>query len=132
MVLAATLEVAGGRTDNVAEAEAPGWQARLGQLGAVMGWQGRIVVIPDEELPEALLPEAFLSGLPNFQRMPDYHQDYRSDSSRIRRELGYGEVVTVPDGLRLTTAWVIANPPPTTPENWFDYEAEDRLLRSLR
>ena len=131
VVLAATRALATGRMYNVAEAEIPNWHERLQQLARVMGWQGRVVVVPDDTLPEELVPESFLRSVANFQRMPDYQQDYLMDSSRIRAELGYCEILSVDEGLRKTIAWISDSPPSTTPPHRFDYEAEDRLLESL-
>ena len=53
------------------------------------------------------------------------------DSTRIRRELGYEEIVPYDEGLRRTIAWQRANMPSAIDEDSFDYKGEDQVLASL-
>lgn len=86
-------ERATGRTYNVGERETPTWAERLTELGAAAGWTGRIVAVPAEELPAE-------------ERMPlDYRHHLAVDTSRIRAELGYQEVVGREEGIARTIAW---------------------------
>jgi hypothetical protein len=57
----------------------------------------------------------------------DYSQDLAYDTSRIRSELGYREVVSVDEGLRRTVAWLRAHPPELDAAQ-YDYAAEDAAL----
>jgi nucleoside-diphosphate-sugar epimerase len=91
--LAATDRRAGSRVYNVGEAETPSMAERLEELGRAIGWGGRVLAVPVDELP----PE---------QRMPlDFAHDLVMDSSRIRRELGFRERVSRAAGLERTIEW---------------------------
>jgi len=50
------------------------------------------------------------------------------DSSRIRRELGYEERVSLDEALKRTIAWERANPPKEIDPKEFDYAGEDAFL----
>ena len=56
-----------------------------------------------------------------------------ADTTRIRRELGYREVVSREDGLRRALEWYAAEPPedPKRAGN-LEYEAEDAALVTIR
>ena len=93
VVLAATNGRAAGRIYNVGDAQTPTWIERLEEWARIAGWRGRIVAVPPAELPEE-------------QRMPlDYRHHLAVDTSRIRAELGYAEVVPRDEGIRRTIAW---------------------------
>jgi nucleoside-diphosphate-sugar epimerase len=86
------------------------------RIAAVVGWDGRIVTVPAPLLPESLR----LDG--------NFEQHFDVDSSRIRDELGYAEVVDERTALERTIEWERANPP----EGFeVDYDAEDAVLASL-
>jgi hypothetical protein len=57
-------------------------------------------------------------------------QHWEVDSSRIRRELGYREPVSIDEGIRHTIEWERANPinPGEFNPHPFDYAAEDAAL----
>jgi len=93
VVLAVTNPRAAGRTCNVGEAETPTWAERIEELGRVAGWKGRVVPVPAVELPE------------NLRNPADFSRHLVVDSSRIRSELGYREVVSREDALRRTIEW---------------------------
>jgi len=76
-----------------------------------------VVALPAIQLPPSLRREMF-----------DFSQQYEVDSSRIRRELGYSEIVSFDEALRRTIAWERANPPEKIPPENFDYAAEDAAL----
>ena len=56
------------------------------------------------------------------------------DTSKLRERLGYRDAVPARKAVRLTTQWLIANPPKpggyeeTALQDPFDYAAEDRLV----
>lgn len=115
-VLAATEERATGRVYNVGEPETPPWAEWVRRIGRAAGWTGDVVAVPSGRMPEAM-------------RSPlDFRQHWVVDTSRIRQELGYAEVVPVDEALRRTVAWERANPPATVPPEWFDYAAEDAVM----
>jgi len=118
IALAATSDAATGRTYNVAELDAPselGWAQRV---GAQMGWDGELVVLPDERTPNHL------------RRPGNAAQDWVVDSTRIRAELGYAEVVDRDDALARTIAWERETPARGFAPHVFDYAAEDAALAS--
>jgi nucleoside-diphosphate-sugar epimerase len=90
--LAATDDRAAGRTYNVADPVAFSEEEWVRRIAGVHGWQGELVFVSKE------------------QRW-DLQQDYVVDSSRIRAELGYAELIDPDEALRRTIAWERANPP---------------------
>jgi nucleoside-diphosphate-sugar epimerase len=119
VALAVMDDRAAGRVYNVGE-ENPGteadWTARI---ASAVGWQGRIVTVPKDRLPAHLDPEA------------DTSQPLVTDTSALRRELGWRETVDPDEALRTTIAWERANPPATIDPKAYDYEAEDAVLREV-
>ncbi|MBI2300718.1 MAG: NAD-dependent epimerase/dehydratase family protein [Armatimonadetes bacterium] len=116
IALAVTDERAVGRIYNVAETQALSTREWVEAIGAAAGWSGRVVVVPDEQLPEALSS----GGAPA--------QDLVADSSRIRAELGFAEPVAREEALVRTVAWERANLPANVPDLAEVYAAEDTLL----
>jgi nucleoside-diphosphate-sugar epimerase len=84
------------------------------RIAAVVGWEGSIVTVP--RLPDPLHIDV------------DFNQHYDLDTSRIRAELGYAEVVDERTALERTIEWERANPPEVFDA---DYDAEDAVLASL-
>ena len=97
--LAVTVDRAAGEVFNVAEEHAFTERAWIERIAAVVGWHGEVVTLPPEVMP----PRPF-SDL-------DWRQDLVLDTTRIRDQLGYAEVVDPDDGLRATVEWEGANPP---------------------
>lgn len=85
--------------------------ARL--VGQAAGWDGAIVALPRDRLPEALVPRF------------DTAQPLVTDTSRIRHELGYAEPVPRDEALRRTVAWRRAHPSADVDPAAFDDVAED-------
>jgi nucleoside-diphosphate-sugar epimerase len=119
IVLAATDDRAAGRVYNVGEAEALPWAEWARAVVRAAGGTGEVVVVPDELLPTHL-------GLDL-----NAEQDLLTDTSRIRRELGYREEVPREEALRRTVEWERANPPEKMDPEAFDYAAEDAALEAL-
>jgi nucleoside-diphosphate-sugar epimerase len=116
IALAATSDAAIGRTYNIAELDAPSeleW-ARL--VAARMQWDGEFVVLPDVQTPAHL------------RRPGNAAQHWIADSTRIRDELGYAEVVTRDEAIDRTIAWERETPPGSFMPHAFDYAAEDAAL----
>lgn len=111
-----TSEHSGGRVFHVAEADHVTEFEWVQRIAAAAGWQGEIVALPDEQLPESL-------------RLPyDTAQVWTLNSSAIRRDLGYTETTAPDDAMRKTVAWERENPPTSDNSEASDYEAEDEAL----
>jgi nucleoside-diphosphate-sugar epimerase len=79
--------------------------------------------------PPAVVPLPATQLPPSLRRdMLDFTQQYEVDSSRIRRELGYSELVPFDQALRRTITWERANPPEKINPEDFNYPAEDAAL----
>lgn len=113
IVLAVTHPAAAGRIYNVGEEPALTEAEWIRKIGAVAGWQGEVVPVPEAALPD----------LPDLST----EQDLVLDTSRIRRELGFREVVSLEEGLGRTIRWERDHPPEPLPSPP-DYAAEDRAL----
>jgi nucleoside-diphosphate-sugar epimerase len=114
--LAATCDAAAGRVYNVGEEMTPTREEWARRIGDADGWTGRVVVLPRDHFPESLV----LGG--------DFSHDLALDTSRLRRELGYREVVSEDEALRRTIAWERDNPPAGIDPKNFDYASEDAVL----
>jgi nucleoside-diphosphate-sugar epimerase len=119
VVRAVTTESAAGRIYNVGEEDASSEYEWVRAIGDVAGWDGRIIVVQEDRLPDR-----FASGMHTSQHLV-------ADSSRIRKELGYDEQVSRNEALRRTISWERANPPDPYDAAQFDYDAEDALLKKL-
>jgi nucleoside-diphosphate-sugar epimerase len=116
IVLALSNKVAAGRIYNVGDGASfteADWIRRVGEAAR---WKGDVVPVP----------EALLTGFPPLA--PE--QDLVLDTSRIRRELGYRDVVPLETGLQRTVAWERSHPPEPAPAAP-DYAAEDRALEQV-
>ena len=114
IALAATHPRARGRAYELCEPHAFNEAEWAQQVALAMGWRGRIVITPAalaRRCPSAAAAAA--------------------DSSRIRAELGYREVVSPAHALAATLAWEQAHPPLPSDAARLDYAGEDALLRSL-
>lgn len=118
IALAAISDRARGRIYNVCEEPAFSdleWQTRIAKL---LGWPGKLTVLPRERTPKHLLKP----GSPA--------QHMVASSERIRRELGYGEIVEIDEAIPRTAYWELRNPPSSIPLQQFDYAAEDAALET--
>jgi nucleoside-diphosphate-sugar epimerase len=118
-VLAVTDERATGRTYNVGEPDALTWAEWVRAIGRAAGWDGAIVTLPRDRLPGYLRSD------------DNTGQHLVVDSTRIRQELGYREVVARGEALRRTVSWERGHPPEAFDPERFDYAAEDALLAAL-
>lgn len=119
IVLAATGERARGRIYNVGEPHTATIAEWVQEIGRKVGWQGQIIAVPDERLPEHLTLKV------------GENQDILVDTTRIRKELGYREPVALADALERAIAWERANPPEKIAAEEFDYAVEDAIIASL-
>jgi nucleoside-diphosphate-sugar epimerase len=123
VALAATDDRAAGRIYNVGEPDALPWSEWALLIAKHTTWGGQLVIRPSEEMPPHLRdsrPDVW-----------DHHLVV--DTTRIRRELGYREVVPRDEGLRRALAWYAETPPadPNVAGN-LDYGAEDAALVTIR
>jgi nucleoside-diphosphate-sugar epimerase len=92
IVLAANRDEAARRVYNVAEPQGLTEQEWTECVARAAGWPGRVVTVPDTEMPAALASA-------------NLAQHWNADSSRIRKELGYVESVPPEEAVRRTVAW---------------------------
>ncbi len=116
IVLAVLNAQATGRVYNVAEPETLTQAEWVQAIGAAVGWQGRVVALPRDRLPQHLANDE------------DFTQHLVVDSGRIRAELGYRETLALEEALRRTVAWQRINPPAEIDPGKFDYAAEDAAI----
>ncbi|NHC36614.1 NAD-dependent epimerase/dehydratase family protein [Scytonema millei] len=122
IALAATNEHAKGRIYHVADTELTEAE-RLSRVGRVAGWQGKIVTVATESLPT------------DWNLPYNTAQHWFVDTTRIRQELGYSEIVSLEQALKTTIDWQRSHPPteisPWTGKELLDYATEDQILKSI-
>ena len=119
IALAMADESAAGRVYNVGEADPPSRAGWVRDIGRAAGWDGVVVAVPENRLPEHLD-----WGL-------DTKQHWVVDTTRIRRELDYRETVPRDEALRRSVEWEREHPPEKLDPSSFDYAAEDVALAGL-
>ena len=119
LALAVTDDRAAGRTYNVTEPEALAMADWVRAVGEAAGWRGEVVTMDGEAAGE-LYGGAF-AGL-------DWRQQWIADSTRVRAELGYAEIVPPEQGLAHAVAWERGQPVDERTVGHYDYAAEDALL----
>lgn len=118
VALAVTNESAAGRIYNVGEMDALTESEWVRTLGRAAGWDGEVVTVPEESLPEHIASPV------------DYEHHLVTDTRRIRAELGYSERVPREEALRRTVEWERANPPAEAGSLEAEYAAEDAALEA--
>jgi nucleoside-diphosphate-sugar epimerase len=119
VALAATSPQAAGRVYNVCEAESFGELDWAHKIAAATSWAGEFVVLPHDRTPKHLLWPGNTA------------QHVIASSERIRKELGYRELLPREEAMRRTIEWERANPP-SQPTAQFDYEAEDQAVAQFK
>jgi nucleoside-diphosphate-sugar epimerase len=119
IALAATSPQAAGRIYNVCEAESFGELEWARKIAAAIHWQGEFIVLPHDRTPKHLLWPGNTA------------QHVVASSERIRKELGYRELLPREEAIRRTIEWERANPP-AMPTAQFHYDAEDEALRQFK
>ena len=119
VVLAVTDPRATGRIYNVSDEPTLTIAQWIRAIGDVAGWHGTILSLPQAQLPEALRSKINAS------------QDLVYNTTRIRQELGYRELVSLAEALNQTIAWQRANPPNAIDTSQFDYALEDAVLAEV-
>lgn len=85
------------------------------RVGCVVGWDGEVVLVPDERVPGELRPPI------------DVRQHLVADTERIRAELGWSERVGLDDAIAITAEWELAHPP-----EGFSYDPDVELAAAGR
>jgi nucleoside-diphosphate-sugar epimerase len=85
-------------------------------IGEVVGWKGKVIALPIDQMPEGT------------QKL-FWEQDWLIDTSRIRKELGFREVVDYDEGIRRTIAWHREHPKDDPKQ--FNYAAEDKVIERV-
>jgi nucleoside-diphosphate-sugar epimerase len=116
LALAAVSDGASGRTYNVAEQPAFSELEWAREIAAATGWTGDFKTLPKERTPAHLQPPGNTA------------QHWEADSTRIRQELGYREIVPLDEAIRRTVEWERANPPLAFNPQQFDYAAENAAM----
>ena len=119
VALAATTQQAAGRVYNVCEAESFGELDWARKIAAATNWSGEFVVLPHDKTPKHLLWPANTA------------QHVVASSERIRKEIGYRELLPRDEAIRRTIKWERTNPP-AQPLAQFDYAAEDVALAQFK
>ena len=119
IALAATSPNSAGRIYNVCDAESFGELDWARKIAAATNWTGEFIVLPHDRTPKHLLWPGNTA------------QHLVASSDRIRKELGYRELLPREESIRRTIAWERTNPP-VAPLAQFDYEAEDAALAQFK
>ena len=119
VVLAIENEVAVNRIYNVSEEISQPEATWVKAIVKAADWNGKIIVVPKKQAPKFLNP-----GI-------DTTQHLTVDTTRIRDELGYKELISQDEALRKTVEWERSHPPEKIDPAMFDYKAEDNLLEQL-
>ena len=91
----------------------------IAAIGHAAGWHGEIIPVSNALLPSHLRGEQ------------DMSQDWVVDTSRIRTELGYEELIPTDEAFKRALVWERANPPKEIDLKQFDYAAEDAVLAKI-
>lgn len=116
IVLATTDPRGSGKIYNVGEQGGLSEAQWVREIGKAVGWDGEIVCLPDEVLPDQLKTSI------------NTNQDLVVDTDKIRVELGYKEIVSTEEALQRTVDWERRYPPGELDPKQFDYKLEDSLL----
>ncbi len=119
VALAAASPQSAGRVYNVCEAESFGELDWARKIAAATNWAGEFVVLPHDRTPKHLLWPGNTA------------QHVVASSERIRKELGYRELLPREEAIRRTIEWERANPPAAQLAQ-SDYAAEDEALSQLK
>jgi nucleoside-diphosphate-sugar epimerase len=119
IALAATSSEAAGRIYNVCEAASFGELDWATKIAAATKWSGEFVVLPHDRTPKHLLWPGNTA------------QHLVASSDRIRKKLGYREVLPREEAIRRTIEWERANLP-AQPLAQFLYDAEDEALSQFK
>lgn len=116
IALAMTRRKSWGRVYNLGEPDAMTEREWVEAIGRAVGWDGEVVVLDEQDMPRHLKAES------------NFAQSLIADTSRIRAELNYEEIIGTDDAIRRTVEWERTHPNEGLGEEAFDYAAEDAAL----
>ena len=119
IVLAIENESAANHIYNVSEEISQSEVVWIKTIAKATDWNGKVIVVSKEQSPDFLNP-----GIDTTQHLTVY-------TTRIRKELGYKELISQDEALRRTVEWERSHPPEKIDPKMFDYKAEDNLLEQL-
>ena len=119
VVIAIENEKAANCIYNVSEEISQSEAEWIKAIAKAAGWDGKIVVVPKEQAPEFMKP-----GI-------DTAQHLVVDTTKIRDEIGYKELISQDEALKRTVEWERSHPPEKIDAAMFDYKAEDKFLENL-
>lgn len=123
IALAATDERAKGRIYHVSDSQVFSEAERIDFIKEITGWNGRVAVVSKDQLPA------------EWQLPINVSQDWLIDSTRIRQELGYNEIVSLDEGFKRAIDWQRSQPSRNnamqTAPYLLDYATEDAILARL-
>ena len=118
IVLAATSPQAAGKIYNVCEEDPFSELEWARKIAAATNWKGEFIVLPHDQTPKHL-------------HWPgNTAQHWVATSARIRKELGYREILSREEAIIRTITWERANPAPLDLEE--SYKAEDAALSQFK
>ncbi|WP_019507860.1 NAD-dependent epimerase/dehydratase family protein [Pleurocapsa sp. PCC 7319] len=124
IALAVNEEKAQGRIYNVAELPGSTVADLVKAIAEIVGWQGEVVIVPKTQMPNS------------WKSKSNFDQHWITDSTRIRTELGYTEIVSRDEALKRTITWEREHPPEVALEKGhsklLDYKDENVILASLK
>lgn len=115
ITLAVVHEEAAARIYNVGDEQALSEAEWVSAIGRAARWNGEIVAVPTGRIPLA----------------SNMEQQWVTSTARIRRELGYSDLVPLEEAVARAVEWERANPPDEVDPAQFDYAAEDEILADL-
>lgn len=129
-------EASAGQFYSVVDEYTPSDADRIHAMAAVMGIEVELVSFP----PEAGMP-AWYWGIGRSLKWaaegtPPPTEHDLIDMSKMKRDVGYRDLVDFPEAIERTVNWYLENPPAPGGEEErqlsdpFDYEAEDRFLEA--
>jgi nucleoside-diphosphate-sugar epimerase len=116
IVLAATNNASKNQIYNVGEPQTLSMNEWVELIGNVSEWNGELVVIPREHIPENLKIDINIA------------HNLVIDSTKIRKDLRFKEIISLNESIQRTIEWERANPPSKIDISNFNYSAEDEAL----
>lgn len=124
IALAITNQQAAGKIYNIAETSIVSEAERIRNIGRIAGWHGEVVIVPKCQMPAS------------WNLVFNTEQHWVTDSTRIRQELGYSEIIPPDEAVKKNINWQRNHPPEDT-SKWvapelLDYDSEDAILAVLK
>jgi nucleoside-diphosphate-sugar epimerase len=118
-------DIASGQIYNVADDHQHSVRQRVELIAAALGHEWEYI-----DMPQSLARRA--------SRLWTQQEHLAFDTTKIRTQLGYRDVVPAAEATALSARWLADNPPPPGGEveeqlgDPFDYDAEDALIRAFQ